>query len=260
MPDFIWSGTLTFGLVTIPVQLVPAISRKGTSLTLLHRKDRGPLERRMVCPVDGEVVEPKDRVRGFEIEKGEYVTVTDEELESLAPERSKAIEIEEFVELDRIDPLFFDRPYYLAPDKGAERPYGLLAQALREAGKAGLARFVLREREHLVALWVVEDLLCLTTLRYERQRVSSRGLVPEKARVSRESLDELLEQMEKESRSFDPSAYEDENEIRLLKLIREKGKEEGVENAPRAKGHRKPSEERLTKGLDRKIREAKGSS
>lgn len=262
MANFIWSGALTFGLVTIPVQLLPATSGRRTSLRMLHGDDTAPLERKMVRPGDGEVIEPEDRVRGYRIseEEEEYVVVTDEELESLAPERSRAIEIEEFVKLDEIDPLYFDRPYYLAPDRGAERPYRLLVQALRDTGKAGLAQFVLREREHLVALWEVEEVLCLTTLHYERQRVAPEGLAPEKTRVSRDELDQLVAHIEKETREFDPTVYEDENEVRLLELIRKKGKRKGVENAPEARGQKKPSEKRLAGKINRRIREAKSES
>ena len=260
MPDSIWSGTLTFGLVTIPVQLVPAISRGTVSLKMLHRKEGSPLERKMVRPEDEEVVPREDQVRGFQLSKGEYVVITDEELESLAPERSRAIEIEEFVALEEMDPLYFDKPYYLIPERGAERPYRLLVRALRDQEKAGLARFVLRAREHLVAVWVIHDALCLTTLHFQRQRVSPEGLVPEKTRVSRDDLRDLKGLIEEETREFDPTIYDDENELRLLKLIRKKGREKGVENAPRAKGRKKPSEKRLVRKVNRKIREVESES
>jgi len=255
MATDIWSGTLTFGLVSMPVRLLPAVTGRATALTMLHEKDAAPLERRMVCPEHGEVVEPDEQVRGFEVPDGEYVVVTDEELESLAPERSRAIEIEEFVELDAIDPLYFDRPYYLKPEEGAERPYRLLVLALRDSGKAGIARFVLREREHLVAVSVVDDALSLTTLHYHRQRVSPEGLVPEKTRVSHDALDDLKEHIEEQTKAFDPSDYRDEDELRLMELVKEKAKEEGAEKSPRARGRSEISGERLEKMIDRAIEE-----
>lgn len=258
MPTYIWSGTLTFGLVTIPVQLLPATRSRPTALTMLHEKDTAPLERRMVCPEDDEVVEREEQVRGFEVGDGEYVVVTDDELEGLAPERSKAIEIEEFVELDDIDPLYFDRPYYLKPGEGGERPYWLLVQALRDAEKAGIARFVLRDREHLVAVWVVEDVLCLTTLHHQRQRVSPEGLVPEKTRVSHDDLDDLVNHIEDSTRAFDPAAYDDEDEIRLMELVREKAKDEGVEKGPGARRRNKVSEKRLLRKIDRTLEKIEG--
>lgn len=259
MASEVWTGTLTFGLVTLPVRMLSAVAARPAALTMLHDKDAAPLERRMVCPEHGKVVPPRDQVRGFEVTEGEYVVVTDKELKSLAPERSEAIEIEAFVPLADMAPLWFDRPYYLVPGKGAARPYRLLVQALSETGRAGIAKVVLTEREHLVAVWALEDALCLTTLRFERQRVSPEGLAPQDTRVSREALDDLAAHMEEATRRFDPTAYVDENELRLMKLVRQRAGEEGVEKGPRA-GHRKKlSGKRLTRKIDEAIREVRAA-
>jgi DNA end-binding protein Ku len=259
MPSDVWSGTLTFGLVTLPVRMLSAVAARPAALTMLHDKDAAPLERRMVCPEHGKVVPPRDQVRGFEVTEGEYVVVTDKELRSLAPERSEAIEIEEFVPLDAIDPIWFDRPYYLTPGKGAARPYRLLVQALAETGRAGIAKVVLAEREHLAAVWALEDALCLTTLRFERQRVSPEGLAPEGTRVSHDALDDLVAHIEQATRRFDPGKYPDENELRLMKLVRKRARDEGVHKGPRA-GHRRTlSGKRLTRRIDKAIREVRRS-
>ena len=258
MATGIWSGNVSFGLVTLPVQLQPAHSRSRTTLTLLHEKDHAPLRRRMVCPKDDQVVEREDQVRGFPVSEGDYVVVTDEEIESLAPERSQALEIQEFVELDDIDPLFFHRSYYLTPRKGARRPYGLLVRVLEESEMAGIARFVLKDREHLAALWAMEGALCLTTLHFERQRVSREGLSPENTRVSHDKLDELVVYIEKNTETFDAARYEDENELRLLKLIRKKFKKEGVEKSPEAESRRAVPKKRVRRQIKGAVETMRG--
>lgn len=251
----VWSGAVTFGLVTIPVRMVPAVASRTLPLTMLHARDAAPLERRMVCPEHGEVVPAGEQVRGFEVAEGEHVVVSDEELDSLAPERSEAIEIEQFVDLAAIDPLLFDRPYYLVPGKGAARPYRLLVLALADTGRAGIAKLVIREREYLVAVWARDDALCLTTLRFERQVVSAEGIVPGGTRVSHDRLDALVARIEKATRRFDPGRYADENDLRLLGLVEDKAGQDGVEKGPRARRRKTLSGERLERRLARKRRE-----
>ena len=148
----IWTGTISFSLVAIPVELVRAVQPGRAHFRMLHRKDYSPLARRMFCPEEEVLVPPEEIVRGFEIAPDKYILVTDEELESVSPERSRTIEIIEFIDLNEVAPVFFDHPYYLVPAKGGEKAYRLLVEVMRRTNKAGLAKFVLREREYLVAV------------------------------------------------------------------------------------------------------------
>src|SRR6185369_4749775 len=169
----IWSGTISFSLVAIPVQLVKAIAPGRISFRLLHSKDYSPLARRMFCPDEDKMVPPEEIVRGYEIAPDRYLPITDEELESVSPERSRTIEIVEFIDMEEVDPIYYDHPYYLVPLKGGEKAYRLLAEAMRRTNRAGLAKFVLAEREYLVAVRSTEGVLALTTLHYSEEIVSA---------------------------------------------------------------------------------------
>ena len=139
----IWSGTISFSLVAIPVHLVKAVEPGRVSFRMLHSKDYSPLQRRMVCPQEEKPVTPEEIVRGYEIAPGNYILITDDELESVSPERSRTIEIVEFIDMGEVDPVYYDHPYYLVPSKGGEKAYSLLVEVMQRTGKAGLARFVL---------------------------------------------------------------------------------------------------------------------
>lgn len=254
MASQIWSGSLTFGLVNLPVSMVSAIRPGPATLRMLHAEDAEPLERRMHCPECDSDVPDSEQIRGFRVESGEFVEVTDDELESLAPERSQAIEIDCFVDLDEIDPLYFERPYFLLPDNGAEKSYCLLVDALVEKGRAGIAKFVLSASEHLVAVTARDDLLQLYTLKFARQVLSSEDLEPESANVSSERLNKLLDYIEDNTGEFDPADYPDEDDRRLLEFIRERAEESGVERSSRSRRKkalpRSKAEERIDEALD----------
>ena len=141
----IWSGTISFSLVAIPIQLVKAVEPGRVSFRMLHKKDYSPLQRRMVCPEEDKIVSPDEIIRGYEISADKYILITDEELESLSPERSRTIEIIDFIPLDDIDPIYYDHPYYLIPAKGGEKPYRLLVEVMHRTKRAGIAKFVLGE-------------------------------------------------------------------------------------------------------------------
>ena len=168
----IWSGTISFSLVAIPVQLVKAVEPGRVSFHLLHSKDYSPLARRMFCPEEEVMVPPEEIIRGYEIGPDKYILITDEELESVSPERSRTIEIVEFIDMQEVDPIYYDHPYYLVPTKGGEKAYRLLAEVMRRTNKAGLAKFVLHEREYLVAVKSTEGALALITLHYPRRNTS----------------------------------------------------------------------------------------
>src|SRR4051812_41105728 len=152
MPRSIWSGAISFGLVNVPVKLYSAVSRNTVRFHQLHDSDHVRIQQKRFCPADGEEVTYEHIVKGYEIAPDRYVVITPEELEALDPKKTRTIDIEDFVDLAEIDPIFYDHPYYLMPDKGAAKAYKLLVQAMTEAGKVALARVVLRQKESLVAI------------------------------------------------------------------------------------------------------------
>ena len=179
----IWSGTISFSLVAIPVHLVKAVDPGRVSFRLLHRTDYSPLLRRMVCPKENKVVPPDEIIRGYEIGPDKYILVTDEELESVSPERSRTIEIVEFIDLADVDPIYFDHPYYLVPARGGEKAYRLLVEVMRRTRKAGIAKFVLGEREYLVAVRSAEGALSLVTLHYSEEILSDEEIAPSGGKI-----------------------------------------------------------------------------
>src|SRR3712207_4799981 len=152
MARSIWSGAISFGLVNVPVKLYSAVSRKTVRFNQLNAETGNRIQQKRVDPETGEEVPYEQIVKGFELTKDRYVIISPEELDALDPERTRTIDIEDFVDLEDIDPIYYDHPYYLVPDKGAEKAYGLLLNAMREAGKVAIARVVLRSKEQLVAI------------------------------------------------------------------------------------------------------------
>src|SRR6202165_3243707 len=166
MAHAIWSGAINFGLVTIPVKLYTAVRSDDLRFNFLHKKDEGRIFNERHCSVCGKKVEYADLVRGYEYEKGRYVTVTDDDLKSVRPEATQSVQIVEFVELDQINPMFFDTPYFLEPEKKGRHAYALLRESLIASGKVGIARVVLRSREHLAALKPNGEALILELMHY----------------------------------------------------------------------------------------------
>ena len=164
MARAIWSGAISFGLVMVPVKVYSAVSRKDVRFNQLHGADGGRIQQKRVCAIDGEEVPYEEIVKGYEIEPGRYVTITPAELDSVAAERTRRIEIEEFVALDDIDPIHWESTYYLAPDKTAGKPYALLLAALESTSRVGLGRVVLRSKEYLAAIRPASDALMLSTM------------------------------------------------------------------------------------------------
>lgn len=169
----IWSGSVSFGLVNIPVKLFSAVSRKNVRFNQIEAATGGRIKQKRVSAVTGEEVDYDDIVKGYELPNGEYVTITPEELDGLDPEAVKTIDLMEFVDLADIDPIFYDSAYYLAPSSEAQKPYKLLATAMQEAGKVGIARFVMRTKQYLAAIRPVEGRLVLSTMVYADEIVAS---------------------------------------------------------------------------------------
>jgi DNA end-binding protein Ku len=223
MPRAIWSGTISFGLVSVPVRMFSATESKELRFHFLHRDDLTPIGYDKVRKDTGEHVDADEIVRGFEIEKGRYVPLEDEDLDRLDIELTHSIDICDFVDLDEIDPIYFRKAYYLAPQDGAEKPYRLLVKALEETRKVGIAKVVIRNKEHLAALRPYERALLLETMYYadeirQPESVDGRGQLP-KAEV--EMAKSLVENL---SDKFKPDKYDDQYRRELLKLIRAKAK------------------------------------
>src|SRR5437879_6452864 len=160
----IWSGTISFGLVSVPVRMYTATESKELRFHFLNKRDLAPIGYEKVRKDTGEAVEPENVIRGFEVEKGSYVPLEEEDIDRLDVELTHAIEICDFVGLDEIDPIYFRKAYYLVPDEGAEKPYRLLAEALEQTGKVGIAKAVIRKKQHLAALRPYEGLILLETM------------------------------------------------------------------------------------------------
>jgi DNA end-binding protein Ku len=228
----IWSGTISFSLVAIPVQLVKAIEPGRISFHLLHSKDYSRLSRRMFCPAENTMVPPDEIIRGYEILPDKYILMTDEELESVSPERSRTIEIVEFIDMKEVDPIYFDHPYYLVPSKGGEKAYQLLVEVMRRTNKAGLAKFVLAEREYLVAVASREGALALTTLHYSDEILPDEDIAPKKGKIEAEEESRIKKSIEQMIEDFNPGKYADGRRKKLRELLATKAKEKAPVEAP----------------------------
>jgi len=227
-----WSGTISFSLVAIPVQLVKAVKPGRISFRTLHSKDYSPLARRMFCPKQEKIVPPDEIVRGYEIGPDRYIPITDEELESVSPERSRTIEIVEFIDMKEVDPIYYDHPYYLVPLKGGEKAYRLLAEVLRRTNRAGLARFVLAEREYLVAVKSTEGALTLITLHYSEEVLTADGIAPKEGKVAAKEIKRMEKSIKSMMAGFDPGKYADERREKVMNLLKHKMKEQALVEAP----------------------------
>ncbi|GLI38358.1 Ku protein [Geobacter hydrogenophilus] len=228
----IWSGTISFSLVAIPVQLVKAVEPGRVSFRLLHGEDFSPLARRMFCPKEEAMVPPEEIVRGYEIGPEQYIPVTAEELESVSPERSRTIEIVDFIDLAEVDPIYFDHPYYLVPLKGGEKSYRLLAEVMRRTNKAGLAKFVLAEREYLVAVRSTEGALALTTLHYREEILPAGEIAPRDGTLEADVKSRMKKSIGKMMADFNPGDYGDERRERIVDLLKRKARERPPVEAP----------------------------
>jgi len=228
-PHSIGSGTISFGLVSIPIRMYTAASSGGVAFNQIHQKCGGRVRQQLICPTDNEVVERSALVKGYEFAKDQYVQFTDEELKALEGEASKMIDIAEFVPLAQVDPIYYEKTYYLGPDKGGEKAYRLLAEAMTKAGRVALAKYVMRGKENLVLIRPSKGGLMLHTM-YFADEVRDFGEVDkgEDAKLKPGEL-ELAERLvgELTTDSFKPEKYEDEYRMRVLEAVEAKveGKE-----------------------------------
>jgi DNA end-binding protein Ku len=219
----IWSGTISFGLVSVPVRMFSATESKELRFHFLDKKDLQPIGYEKVRRDTGKQVDPDDIVRGFEVTKGQYVTLEDEDLDRVDIELTKTIDICDFVDLEEIDPIYFRKAYYLAPQDGAEKPYRLLVRALDETSKVGIAKVVIRNKQHLAALRAWNGTLVLETM-YYADEVRQPEKVDGKARLQKPEVEMAKSLVENLSEPFKPEKYDDTYRKELLDLLRAKAK------------------------------------
>jgi DNA end-binding protein Ku len=232
MARAIWSGSISFGLLNVPVKLYSAVSKKSVSFRELRESDGSRVRHKRVAEADGEEVEYNDIVKGYEIAPEQYVVITRDELEELDPKKTRAIEVLDFVDLDDIDPIYFDHPYYLGPDKGAERAYALLVKAMEDAHKVAIARFVLRNRESLAALRPMDGVMTMATMRFADEVVSTQEIsdvLGEEAEPPKKKELEMAKALiDSLTSEFDADQYRDEYREELLSLIERKARGESI--------------------------------
>jgi DNA end-binding protein Ku len=219
----IWSGTISFGLVSVPVRMFTATESKELRFHFLDRRDMSPIGYEKVSKESGKAVPPDEIVRGFEIQKGQYVPIEDEDLDRLDIELTHSIDICDFVDLEGIDPIYFRKAYYLLPQDGAEKPYRLLVRALDETGKVGIAKVVIRNKQHLAALRPYDRRLVLETM-YYADEIRQPEAVDGNARVQKPEVEMAKSLVENLSSEFKPEKYDDTYRKELLDLIKAKAK------------------------------------
>jgi DNA end-binding protein Ku len=257
----IWKGTISFGLVNIPIALGVATQRSDVKFRTLDAETNEPIRQQMVSGArDDAVVERTETVKGYEVGKGQFVVVTDDELESVAVERRRTIDIVSFIDLEEVDPVYYDRTYYVAPQEAANKPYTLLLQALKDTGKAAVGKIVLSSKEHLVLLRPAGDALAIELLFYpEDVRLSTQTEIEEvvhDTKVADQELEMAKQLVDSLSRPFDPNEFENEHKRDLMALIEKKLAGEEITLAPEPE-RREPVPD-LMAALQASLEQAKG--
>src|SRR5213592_1732560 len=262
MARAIWSGSISFGLLNVPVKLYSAVARRGISLREIRESDGARIRHRRVAEGTDEEVPFEKIVKAFEISPDRYVPIGKDEMASLDPKKSRAIDVQDFVEIAEIDPIYFDSPYYLAPAEGGDKAYSLLARAMEGSGKVAIARFVFRNKEHLAAIRPGDGVLTLTTMRFADEVVPPSELddvlpteKPKVAKLEVEMAEQLIDSL---TRRFDPEAYRDEYREQLLSLIERKAAGEEVVAAPEGEEREATKAPDLMAALEESIAAVKG--
>jgi len=236
MPRAIWSGAISFGLINIPVKLVTAVSRKNVGFRELRREDGSRIRHRKVGATDGEEVPNDQIVKGYEISPDRYVVIEPDELRALAPKAARTIELEDFVDLDQIDPIYFDSPYYLIPTETAGKAYLLLHKALTESNKVGIARFVLRSKQYLAAIRPLGNALAISTMVYDDEVMQAEDLEglpnPDDFEIADRELTMATMLIESLTVDFTPEKYTDTYRERVLELIQAKADGQEIVTLP----------------------------
>lgn len=222
MPRPIWTGAISFGLVNVPCRLFSAVSQKEVRFHQLHKKDGGRIRMKRFCSIDGKEVAYEDIIKGYEVSPDQYVEITPEELEKFDPKASKAIDIEDFVKEDQVDPIYFDHPYFVGPDKGADKAFALLVEAMRQEKKVAIARMVMRTKQYLCLLRPFENGMNLTTLNYgDEVRDISELDLPDAHSAPKERELKMASQLidTLTAKKFEPEKYRDEFRDKLMAYI-----------------------------------------
>ena len=237
MARAIWSGSISFGLLNVPVKLYSAVSKQTVRFRELREGDGSRVRHKRVSEKDGKEVPYEKIVKGYEFAPDQYVTLTRDELAELDPKKTRAIEIQDFVDLDDIDPIYFEHPYYLGPDKGAEKAYALLVEAMNQERKVAIARFVLRNKEHLAAIRPMDKVLTMATMRFSDEVVSPGDLDGElfaekPKKPEKRELDMARQLISSLSGNFDAAKYRDEYREELLELLEQKASGKEIVSTP----------------------------
>jgi DNA end-binding protein Ku len=218
----IWKGHISFALVTIPISLISATRRNELSFHYLHKKDLSPVSYKRFCDSEDTEVPWEEITRGYEYEKGQYIEITDEDVERADVELTKTIQILEFVNESEIDPLYFDKPYYLEPQKGGERAYALMREALAQSKRVGIAKVVMKTKEHLAAVKAIGDLITLQTMRFAHEIVPTSELNLPKAEISTKEMDLANMLIGSMTDKFEPSKYKDDYYEKVMQVVQNK--------------------------------------
>ena len=260
MPRSLWSGTLSFGLVNVPVRLHSAVKDRDMHFTQLHEADGAPIETRRFCSEEDVEVRWEDIASGYDLD-GEQVIVTDDDLAAVAPRKTKTIEISAFVDLADVDPIYFDHPYFLVPagdSEGPRRAYRLLVDAMGGSDRAALGRFVLRTKEYLVLVRVRDGLLALTTLRFHDEVRPTKGIGTGGKKPASKQLDQAVKLIESLSSDWDPSRYRDEYRKRLQAVVKRKKQGKTI-TVPTAEEVPAPAAD-LMAALEKSLAEVRGAA
>jgi len=237
-PRSLWNGSLSFGLVNVPVRLTSATRDMDLHFRQLHEKDGAPIEQRRFCSKEDEEVEWEDVGHGYELEKGEQVVLTHDELGSVQPDKSRTIQVEAFVDFEEVDPIYFDHAWYLLPSgesEGTLRAYRLLVDAMEASGRVALGRFVMRTREYLVVVRPQEQLLSLTTMLFHDEVRPTDEIAPGGRRPAKSKLDPAVAVIESFAADWDPERYTDCYRERLERVVKQKKKGEKIKAPPEPK-------------------------
>ena len=264
-PRPIWTGTISFGLVNIPVKLYMAVREERIAFHMLHDQDNARLKRKLVCSLDQKEVHPEHIVKGYEIHKDRYVIVNPEDLQACSPHATKTIEITDFVDLAEIDPVYYDRPYYVLPQTGATKAYRLLVEAMSRSKKVGISKLVMHDKEYLAALRPVGDVICLHTMHFGKEVVPADKLegVPTNTKSSDRELKVAEQLIDSLATDFKPDKYHDDYKECVLEMIERKAHGEEVIAAPQVEKkpvHAGDLMAALEASLAEAKKEAKGSS
>ncbi|MET0166149.1 MAG: Ku protein [Vicinamibacterales bacterium] len=225
MPRAIWTGSLSFGLVNIPIEVHTAVRDHRPHFRMLHAKDRSPINFERICQKDGKPVAWDDIVKGYEYEKGHFVVLGKEDFAAAALEKTRRIDVLDFVEADAVDDRYFDKPYYLTAKKGGEVAYALLREAMNESGRIGIAKFIMRETQHLAAVEGIGDALVLSTLRFADELVDTSSLsFPSAKNLKKTELNLAKTLVENLAAEWDPDQYKDDYQENLMRVIKAKMK------------------------------------